>query len=207
MTMETAFPGGMEVRGVPSVEEGHDVERISVVRSDEDTMLAMVKLAKILDQVEQKAPRSVSTAWCHGWRLPAISCGEQCSLVLSGPVEKAGYMVRSMRLIPTNKVGQACERVRLPRLPREAGFDQERGQSKVEKDTVTINEEQGAVLPWRKDKTLNVTWVTFGVRSVRHGAPEDVFPRQVWTAMLFFLPRPADRGGLAGYMVRSLRLG
>ena len=32
-------------------------------------------------------------------------------------------MVRSMRLSPTNKVGQACERVRLLRPPREAGFD------------------------------------------------------------------------------------
>ena len=38
-------------------------------------------------------------------------------LSLSGPVEKAGYMVKSMRLIPTNTVCQACERVRLPRAP------------------------------------------------------------------------------------------
>ena len=59
--------------------------------------------------------------------VDATCCGEQCSPVLSGPVEKTGYMVKSMRLIPTNKVGQACERVGLPRLPREAGFDQERG--------------------------------------------------------------------------------
>ena len=52
-------------------------------------------------------------------------------------------MVKSMRLIPTNKVGQACERVRLPRLPCQACYDQERGQSKVENDTVTLNEEKG----------------------------------------------------------------
>ena len=32
-------------------------------------------------------------------------------------------MVRSLRLSPTNKVGQACERVRLLWLPREACFD------------------------------------------------------------------------------------
>ena len=57
-----------------------------------------------------------------------------------------------MRLIPTNNVGQACERVSLPRLPREACYDQERGQSKVEKDTETLNEEQGEVLPWRRTK-------------------------------------------------------
>ena len=81
-------------------------------------------------------------------------------------LEKAGYMVKSMRLIPTNKVGQACERVGLPRLPREAGFDQERGQSKVKKDTVTLNEKQGEVHPRRKDKTPNAPWVAFGVRSV-----------------------------------------
>ena len=72
-----------------------------------------------------------------------------------------------MRLIPTNKVGRACERVRLPRLPRDAGFDQERGQSKVEKDTVTLNEKQGEVHPRREDKTPNDTLrVEFDVRSV-----------------------------------------
>ena len=38
---------------------------------------------------------------------------------------------------------------------------------KVEKDTVTLNEEQGDVLPRRKDTTPNDTlWVAFGVRSV-----------------------------------------
>ena len=47
----------------------------------------------------------------------------------SGPVEKAGYMVKPMRLNPTNKVGQAFERAGLQRLPREACYDQERGQS------------------------------------------------------------------------------
>ena len=50
--------------------------------------------------------------------VDAICCGEQCSPFLSGPIEKACYMVKSMRLIPKNKVGQACERVGLPWLPR-----------------------------------------------------------------------------------------
>ena len=75
-------------------------------------------------------------------------------------------MVKSMRLILKNKVGQACERVGLPWLPREAGFDQERGQSKVEKDTVTLNEEKGEVHPRRMDTTPNAPWAAFGVRSV-----------------------------------------
>ena len=56
------LPGRYINTGVPSVEEGHDVVRISLVRSDvaEDVMSTRVKLAKMLDQVEQKAPRSVS---------------------------------------------------------------------------------------------------------------------------------------------------
>ena len=86
----------------------------------------------------------------------------------------------------------ACVRAGLPRLlrllrlPREACYDQERGQSEVEKDTVTLNEEQGEVHPRRKDKTPNAPWVASGVRSVVARLPEDVFPRQVWRAMLLF---------------------
>ena len=68
-------------------------------------------------------------------------------------------MVKSMRLIPTNTVGQAW-------IPREACYDQERGQSKVEKDTVTLNEEHGEILSLRKDTTSNAPWAAFGVRSV-----------------------------------------
>ena len=42
----------------------------------------------------------------------------------SRPADCEGwFMVRSMRLSPTNIVGQPCERVRLLRSPREAGFD------------------------------------------------------------------------------------
>ena len=46
--MVTALPGGIQIRGVPSVEEGLDVERVTVARNDvdKDTMSAMVKLAK-----------------------------------------------------------------------------------------------------------------------------------------------------------------
>ena len=54
------------------------------------------------------------------WR-PMLSC----SLGQS----KAGFLVKSMRLIPMNMVAQACDRVRLRRLPREACCDQ------AEKDT------------------------------------------------------------------------
>ena len=72
------------------------------------------------------------------WRA-TLSC-------LSQPVEKAGYMVKSMRLIPTNKIGQACGKVRLLRLPREVCFDQGDDKAdKAEKDTVTLNGEHGKV--------------------------------------------------------------
>ena len=81
----------------------------------------------------------------------------------------AGYKVKSMRLISTNTVGQACDGVRLRRIPREACYDQERGQSKVEKDTVTHKEEKGEVQPQRKNTTPNVTGVASGVRSVVGG--------------------------------------
>ena len=43
-----------------SVQEEQDVERVTVVR----TMSATVKLAKVLDQVVQKAPRSVPWRPC-----------------------------------------------------------------------------------------------------------------------------------------------
>ena len=43
------------------------------------------------------------------WRA-MLSC-------LSRRVEKTGFKVTSMRLIPANKVGQACGKVRLLRLP------------------------------------------------------------------------------------------
>ena len=94
--------------------------------------------------------------------------------------------------------GQACERVGLQWLPRGACYDQERGQNKVEKDTVTLNEEKGEVHPRSKDKTPNDTWVVFGVRSVaawRHlkTSSHDKCGEQCSS----FLPRPADRGGLA----------
>ena len=84
---------------------------------------------------------------------------ESNALLFSLDQPLAGYMVKSMRLIPTNKVGQACDRVGLQWLPREACYDQERGQSKVEKDTVTLNEEPGEVLPWRRTKRrTGVVW-------------------------------------------------
>ena len=54
-------------------------------------------------------------------------------LSLSRPV------LKSMSLIPTYKVAQACERVRLRRLPREACYGE------AEKHTVTLHEECGEV--------------------------------------------------------------
>ena len=55
----------------------------------------------------------------------------------------------------------------------------------MEKDTVTLNEKKGEVHPRRKDKTPNAT--LGGVwRAERRCLTtlEDVFPRQVWRAML-----------------------
>ena len=99
-----------------------------------DTMSAMVQPAMELHECDVAQP----TAACQ-----LMVCASRRTLVtrtvtlttssrdklwramlscLSGPVEKAGSMVKSMRLIPKNEVGQACERVRLPRLPREAGL-------------------------------------------------------------------------------------
>ena len=49
---------------------------------------------------------------------------------------------------------------------------------------MTLNVEKGEVHPRRKDKMQNDTWVAFGVRSVVAWRHEDVFPRQVWRAML-----------------------
>ena len=59
---------------------------------------------------------------------------------LPPPAEKAGYMVKSVRLIPTNMV--------LP-LSRIAA---------AENDTVTLNEEKSEVRPGRKDMTPNAPW-------------------------------------------------
>ena len=50
---------------------------------------------------------------------------ESNALLFSLDQPMVGYMVKSMRLIPTNTVGQACDRVRLRRIPREACYDQE----------------------------------------------------------------------------------
>ena len=94
---------------------------------------------------------------------------ESNALLFSLDQPVVGYMVKSMRLIPTNTVGQACDRVRLRRIPREACYDQERGQSKVEKDTVTLNEEHGEIFSLRKDTTSNAPWAAFDVRSIVAG--------------------------------------
>ena len=111
------IPGRYINTGVPSVEEGHDVERMSVVRSDEDTMSTMVKLAKMLDQVEQKARSLVLSRPAGGWFLGAVDAFDSH--------EHGRSDLRKSR--------------RLQRLPREACFDQ------AERDTVTLNEAQQEV--------------------------------------------------------------
>ena len=67
-----------------------------------EKLSAFVKLAREIDEIVSRD---------NLWRT-ILSCLH--------PTAKAGYMVKSMRWIPTNKVGQARERVRLLRLPREA---------------------------------------------------------------------------------------
>ena len=75
--------------------------------------------------------------------------------------------------VPPNKVGQAC-------LEESdcSGSNNERVMTRARTKWTKRRTTR------RKDKTPNATWVAFGVRSVRHGSPEDVFPRQVWRAML-----------------------
>ena len=73
--------------------------------------------------------------------------------------------------------------------------------------TVTLNEEKSKVPPRRKDMTPNAPWAAFGVRSVaawRHlkTSSHDKCGEQCCSHP----SRPADRGGLAGYTVRSMRL-
>ena len=70
------------------------------------------------------------------------------------------------------------------------------------KDTVTLNEKQDEVLPRRKDKTPNDTWVAFGVRSVvawRHLKTSS--HDKLWRAMLLSslsTSRPRRMGWLQG---------
>ena len=63
---------------------------------------------------------------------------------------------------------------------------------------MTLNEKQGEVHPRRKDKTPNAPWVTFGVRSVAAWRHLKTFSLdKCGEQCSSFLPRPADRGGLA----------
>ena len=130
------------------MEEGHDVERISVVRSDEDTMSTMVKPAKEFHEfdVDQTAACQVMVCPCRrtlvtkrpaptreGWsRRHRGACLRHCdtddvfprqvmesnALLFSLDQPKAGFLVKSMRSIPTNSVGQTCKTIRLRRLTR-----------------------------------------------------------------------------------------
>ena len=173
-----SLPGRCTNTGVTSAEEGHDVDRITVMRNDvdKDTMSTMVKLAKEIDVLRDIGQ---PTAACQLMVLPSrkqlVTRGvlrpaqggadrhrgaclrhgvtddvfprQPRQVVESGAllfslgqsIAKAGFLVKSMSLIPTNMVAQACERVRLRRLLCEACYDQ------AETDTVTLNEEHGEV--------------------------------------------------------------
>ena len=65
---------------------------------------------------------------------------------------KAGFLVKLMRSIPTNSVGQTCERV------GDCGSHVKRVLTSRRKDTVTLNEEQVEVSSVAKDKTTNDVW-------------------------------------------------
>ena len=67
------------------------------------------------------------------------------ALMFSLGQSKAGFLVKSMRLIPTNMVGQTCE------TGGACGSHAKRVMTKRRK-TVTLNEEQGEVLPWRRTR-------------------------------------------------------
>ena len=165
------LPGRYINTGVPSVEEGHDVVRISLVRSDvaEDVMSTMVKLAKMLDQVGQKAPRSVSGR-CRWLRRGApVAFPRQAvesDALLSPSASREGWLHGEVGAFNSHEQGACdesdCSGSRVKRVLTRS----EDKVDKAEKDTVTLNEEKGDAHPQRKDMTPNATWVAFGVRSV-----------------------------------------
>ena len=153
----------------------------------------------MLDQVEQ---RHRGACLRHGVTVGVFprQVMESTAVLFSLGQPVAGLLVKSMRSTPTNMVGQTCERV------GDCGFYVKRVMTKRRK-TVTLNVEKGEVHPRRKDKLQNDTWVAFGVRSVvasRHlkTSSHDMCGEQCCSHP----SRPADRGGLAGYMERSMRL-
>ena len=123
------LPGRKTNTGLPSLEEGHDVERVTVVR----TMSAVVKLTQENDEscvsVVSAASRLRNAPLCvlprEGWLQDASSDPRQ------GGAEDTkervlAMMVYGMLSLMTLwlRLIQACERVRLLRLPREACFDE-----------------------------------------------------------------------------------
>ena len=164
------LPGRKTNTEVPSVEEGLDVERISVARSDEDTMSTMAKLAKEIDEFRDisqptaacqvvvcpssrtqvtKRPAPTRAGRSRRHRGACLRYGvtddifprqimESNALLFSLGQPVAGFLVKSMRLIPTNMVGQTCERV------GDCGSHAKRVVTKRRK-TVTLNEEEGEV--------------------------------------------------------------
>ena len=72
---------------------------------------------------------------------------ESNALLFSVDQPKAGFLVKSTRLIPTNMVGQTCERV------RDCGGSHAKRVMTLRRKTVTLNEAQGEVSSVAKEKT------------------------------------------------------
>jgi hypothetical protein len=147
---------------VSFVEEGHDVERVTVILKNpyryeiyqrnisdkmrvafgvrsvvaKDTMSAMVKLAR---EIEKSASDVVGYGMVSHpmtssrdklWRamLSFLSRPAECGMPVDSVSfqEKAGYMVRSMRLIPTNKV--STDNIRVNEAAQEITFRSVKGE-------------------------------------------------------------------------------
>ena len=84
--------------------------------------------------------RERCTAWCPWRRLPATSCGEQCSPVLSRPA--VGWFLGEVDALDSHEQGRSdLRKSQIAAAPTRSVFLTKR------KDTVTLKEEQGEVLP------------------------------------------------------------
>ena len=151
--------------------------------------------------LEQKAPRSVS------WTLMVSPIdvfprqAVESDALLSPSASRESWLHGEVGAFDSHEQGAReesdCSGSRVKRVLTRS----EDKVDKAENDTVTLNEEKSEVPPRRKDMTPNAPWAAFGVRSVVARPPEDVFPRQVWRAMLLSslsTSRPQRFGWLHG---------
>merc|ERR1712065_37752 len=146
---------------VSFVEEGHDVERVTVILKNpyryeiyqrnirdkmrvafglrsvvaKDTMSAMVKLARQIDESASDVvgygmvshPMTSSRDKLGRAMLSFLSRPAECGMPVDSVSfqEKPGYMVRSMRLIPTNKV--STDNIRVNEAAQEIIFRSVKG--------------------------------------------------------------------------------